>query len=696
MVLGELKVPLTRLPGVGPAVLRDLAKLGVTDCGKLLQHFPRDYHNRRDEVTLNRALTSGLPVNTLVQVTNQQWFGHSSRKTLKLEIVDRQGTTASLLCFHRNHLEKIYPVGAAGWLWGTIEFKFQTRQLSSFQLDPLPKDHHFGEPLGTAGKIEPVYPLAGHLSNSGIAKAVLHTFQLFVVGLEEDLPAEILEKYHIPPLRQLLWSAHFPETLDQKNEIFRHLAYRELFHLQTAVRRRPLTQTASQRLPQRFSRRLQKELMVRLPFQLTADQITVLEEIHTDLEADRPMGRLLQGDVGSGKTLVAFLSALPLIEAGFQCALMAPTELLALQHAENAGRLLDPLGVRVAYLSGNLKTAGRQNILKALAEGGIDLVIGTHALFSADVQYKNLRYILIDEQHRFGVSQRQALTQKGQLPDLLLMSATPIPRTLALTAFGDLKTSVIRTMPVGRKPIVTHTAKQSNQTKVYEFVRNELKAGRQAYFVYPLIESSEKSLDLKDAETMVKHLSETVFPEFSVALVHSRVDDEDKKRVMEDFSAGIIQVLVATSVVEVGVDVANATCMVIEHPERFGLSALHQLRGRVGRSSLPSYCFLVFSENLTEVGKQRLKVMMSTTDGFQIAEEDLKLRGPGDLTGVKQSGYLKLKTADLALDYDLLVQAREDVQSIFTADPGLLTLGNSGLRRLWEKAPPFSDDLVAL
>ena len=407
------------------------------------------------------------------------------------------------------------------------------------------------------------------------------------------------------------------------------------------------------------------------------------------------MARLLQGDVGSGKTLVAFLSAISVIEAGFQCALMAPTELLALQHAENATKLLDPLGIRVAFLTANIRASGRTRLLQELAEGRIDFVVGTHALFSSDVTYKNLRYVVIDEQHRFGVSQRQALSQKGQATDLLLMSATPIPRTLALTAFGDLKTSVIRTMPEGRRPIVTHTAKQGNQAKVYEFVRHELKAGHQAYFVYPLIESSE-ALDLKDAQTMAGYLSREVFPEYTAALIHSKVDDDEKCRVMEDFASGKIQILVATSVVEVGVDVANATCMVIEHAERFGLSALHQLRGRVGRSTLASYCFLIYSENLTDDGRQRLKVLMETTDGFRIAEEDLKLRGPGDLAGVKQSGYLRLRFADLGRDYELLVQVRDDVEAVFQADPSLLSLENAGLRRLWEKAPPFSDDLVAL
>jgi ATP-dependent DNA helicase RecG len=373
---------------------------------------------------------------------------------------------------------------------------------------------------------------------------------------------------------------------------------------------------------------------------------------------------------------------------------MAPTELLALQHAENAAKLLDPLGVKIAFLSGNLKAAGRGLLLKELAEGRIDFVVGTHALFSEGVEFKSLRYVIIDEQHRFGVVQRQALTRKGADPDLLLMSATPIPRTLALTAFGDLKTSSIHTMPLGRKPIVTHTNKMSNQQRVYDFVGQELKAGRQAYFVYPLIEASE-ALDLKDAASMADHLAQ-VFPGFRVGLIHSRLDDEEKRSVMEDFSRGKVAVLVATSVVEVGVDVANATCMVIEHAERFGLSALHQLRGRVGRSNLQSYCFLVYGENLTDDGKTRIRVMMETTDGFRIAEEDLKLRGPGDIAGMKQSGYLKLKAADLGRDLDILVGCRDYLTTLLSRDPGFLEPGQTGLRKLWTKCPPFSDELVAL
>ncbi|HTH14986.1 MAG TPA: ATP-dependent DNA helicase RecG, partial [Spirochaetia bacterium] len=619
MLLGELTVSVTRLKGAGPAAVRDLGKLGITTVAQLLEHLPRDHVNRRDEVTFRTAATTGRAANTVAQVVLHSHFGHGSRTTLKLHLKDREGTLAELPCFNRPFLEKTWPVGAWAWVYGVPEVKYSTLQIASFDLDLPPPGHQGGEALGGGGTLVPLYPLAGTLNHPGVAKLVAQAWHDYVPGtLDEELPPDYSAHHGLWPLDRALRTLHHPASPADLAQARKTWIHRELFHLQTAVLRRPTTLATAQRPTTVLPPGLRKHFLERLSFDLTPDQKTVVAEIDADLASDRPMARLLQGDVGSGKTLVAFLSALPLIEAGYQCALMAPTELLALQHAENAAKVLDPLGVKIAFLSGNLKSAGRGLLLKELAAGRIDFVVGTHALFSSDVEFKSLRYVVIDEQHRFGVVQRQALTKKGEAPDLLLMSATPIPRTLALTAFGDLRTSVIKTMPLGRKPIVTHTNKMANQQKVYDFVANELEAGRQAYFVYPLIEASE-ALDLKDAETMAAHLAE-VFSGFRVGLIHSRLDDEAKRSVMEEFAAGRIAVLVATSVVEVGVDVANATCMVIEHAERFGLSALHQLRGRVGRSDLQSYCFLVYGENLTDDGKTRIRVMMETTDGFKIAE----------------------------------------------------------------------------
>ncbi|MDR2471677.1 MAG: ATP-dependent DNA helicase RecG, partial [Treponema sp.] len=456
------------------------------------------------------------------------------------------------------------------------------------------------------------------------------------------------------------------------------------------------------------------------PFALTAGQETALAEMNAAMESGIPMARLLQGDVGSGKTLVAFLAALRAVEGGGQTAIMAPTELLARQHADASARLLEPLGIRPAYLTGNLKAQGRARLLSALAAGEIDIVLGTHALFSKDIAYRNLALVIIDEQHRFGVTQRQAIIAKGEkslrnpgVPHLLMMSATPIPRTLALTVFGDLDVSVIRDMPPGRKPVTTHLAKESNEGKVYDFVRKELEAGRQAYFVYPLIggddgddgddeipagnDGAPGEKSLKDAVSMAERLSTEIFPQYPVALVHSKIDDEEKRTVMEAFRAGEIRILAATSVVEVGVDVPNASCMVIHHAERFGLSALHQLRGRVGRGGQAAYCFLIYSEpteekaGLTDDGKQRLKVMLETSDGFVIAEEDLKLRGPGHVAGIEQSGYLKLGIADPVRDTETLIRARQSAFAMLEADPGLLLPEHRRVAEVLERAPPFSE-----
>ncbi|MFI3257647.1 MAG: ATP-dependent DNA helicase RecG, partial [Spirochaetales bacterium] len=449
----------------------------------------------------------------------------------------------------------------------------------------------------------------------------------------------------------------------------------------------------------------QKLLHDRLTFSLTDDQIDVILHINYDIDAgfdtsqtdgkqSFQMARLLQGDVGSGKTLVAFFAALRIIDWGGQCALLAPTELLARQHAQNAANLLEVLigsegkGVQVAFLTGNIQAKGRALLLKSLKSGDIDLVIGTHALFSASVIYHNLRLVIIDEQHRFGVIQRNAIIDKGRTslvntenaepvsPALLMMSATPIPQTLALTVYGDLDVSTIKTMPAGRKPIITHLTRQGNEKRVYEAVRSELQKGHQAYFVYPRIEDSQdfddedslfdsQSKGLKSAEHMYDFLSQQVYPDFKCALIHSKIDEQAQSVILNDFRNNDIQVIVATSVVEVGVDVPNASCMVIEHAERFGLAALHQLRGRVGRGKAQSACFLIYSEKLSEHGKARLKVMHESTDGFFIAEEDLRLRGPGEVTGIQQSGYFTLGIADPIRDSDLLEQARKEVLAEF-------------------------------
>jgi len=396
-----------------------------------------------------------------------------------------------------------------------------------------------------------------------------------------------------------------------------------------------------------------------LPFRLTGDQKTVIREIVADMQRPQPMNRLLQGDVGSGKTIVALMAALVAMENGLQVAFMAPTEILAEQHFFNIRRLLESSRFRLTLLTGGTPARRRREILAELAGGSLHLVIGTHALVQEDVAFRELGLAVIDEQHRFGVLQRATLRAKGLHPDVLVMTATPIPRTLALTTYGDLDVSVMREMPPGRQPIATTARPDSRRDDVYGFVREQVEAGRQAYIIYPLVEESAK-VDLKAATEMADHLAQDVFPQFRVALLHGRLKPDAKDRVMGAFVRGEFVILVSTTVVEVGVDVPNATVMVIEHAERFGLSQLHQLRGRVGRGAHRSYCVLLYQYPITEQGRERLKALTDTTDGFEIAERDLQLRGPGDFFGTRQSGMPTLRVGDLLRDHALMEEARRE------------------------------------
>ena len=397
------------------------------------------------------------------------------------------------------------------------------------------------------------------------------------------------------------------------------------------------------------------------------------------MDSGNAMNRLLQGDVGSGKTLVAWITALHAIAGGGQVAFMAPTELLARQHADGAAALLSPLGIRIAFIAGSVKGESRRLLLKSLKEGTTDLVIGTHALFSEDVEFRRLSYVIIDEQHRFGVQQREALMHKGKKASILSMSATPIPRSLALTLYASYSVSTLHTMPSGRKPITTYLVRDDRRDEMYKAVGVEFSRGHQAYFVYPRIDDDGES-ELRDVTTMYEVLRKE-YPGVSSGLIHSKLPDDEKMRILHGFQNKEISYLVATSVVEVGIDIPDATCMVIEHAERFGLAALHQLRGRVGRSSLPSYCFLVYGKNLTEEAKARLRVMKETTDGFRIAEKDLEIRGPGDITGDRQSGFLRLKFASLTSDLDIVEKARYEAEKVVEEDRGLLKAENAVIRR---------------
>ena len=712
MLIGEIQTPVSNLYGAGKTTVEQLNRLGISTVGDLLRFWPRLWEDRSRYNTLSEW-NKFHKLNVPVTVIAHQWFGYGRMKTLKLIVSDSEGVRGELICFNRPFLEKAFPEGTQALVYGAFAVKYGAIQSSSFDI----------EKSDTAERrILPVYPLTQGLTQTKLRKLIEQALNSYARGIDSELPADVLNKYGYPDKKTMLFAMHRPASMQEAENARTALIFEEFFLYEAAVGMRALERrgvlprtekTAAAAKPAGESgvssaeigvnaaraaeaggqsvgmsvdgqtravpygyeySPLQKELLARLPFTLTADQQAVTAEINADLDGTVPAARLIQGDVGSGKTLVAFLACLKVIEGGGQAALMAPTELLARQHADNAAKLLEPLGVRLAFLTGNLKAAGRSQLLQQLAAGNIDLIIGTHALFSAQTTYKNLRMVVIDEQHRFGVLQRSAIIQKGidsanKTPHFLMMSATPIPRTLALSMFGDLDISVIKTMPPGRKPVITYVAPESKAEKVYYFIGQDILAGKQAYFVYPIIEDSE-TLSLKSAEDMFAELTRD-FPHHRLALLHSKVPEDEARAIMQEFRAGAIHILVATSVIEVGVDVPNATCMVIEHADRFGLSALHQLRGRIGRGSEQSYCFLLYGKNITETGMARLKVMASTTDGFVIAEEDLKLRGPGDIGGIEQSGYCGFELADPIRDFALLEKARIAAFEMLAAQRGL-------------------------
>jgi ATP-dependent DNA helicase RecG len=653
-----------------------LQRLQIVTVRDLLLLLPRGYEDRTAFIPLAQAAAAQkvAVAATVSSITEIGWAGYGRTRTPKVVVTDGS-TEATLVCFGRPFLRSVLSPGKKFLIWGHFQLRAGELTCTDFELEP------WSENPSSFGRILPVYPLSEGLTQTGVRKIINNALRDTLHDLDPALPDSIRRTRGLASFCEALRGVHVPSSIAEAETFRAALAYEELFFFELGVLRRARAMTVPRTHPRTRRTALHDALLERLPFRLTQDQEKVVAQIDADLFSAVPMARLLQGDVGCGKTLVALLSALLVIGTAEQVAFVAPTELLARQHAESAARLVEPLGVRIAFLSGAVSGEPRTLLLKALADGQIDILFGTHALFSKEVVYRRLGFVIVDEQHKFGVLQRKALLEKGDSPDLLLMTATPIPRTLALTAFGDLEVSTIRTMPIGRKPVMTHLAQEGNEEKVYDWVRGELAKGRQAYFVYPLIGESE-ALAVKDAESSFRRLSKDIYPDVGVALVHSRVDEEETEKIMAAFAAGAISVLVATSVVEVGVDIPNATCMVVEHAERFGLSALHQLRGRVGRGAEQSYAFLVYGKKLTEDGIRRLKIMKESTDGFRIAEEDMRLRGPGELLGVRQSGFLCFRVADLLVHAPLLLWAREDARAILSGDPGLLRPENVAVGRM--------------
>jgi ATP-dependent DNA helicase RecG len=528
------------------------------------------------------------------------------------------------------------------------------------------------------GRLVPVYPLTEGLTQRPLRRLMKRLVDGWANQLDDPLPERVRAGRDLLSLPQAIRGAHFPETQEEQAAARRRLIFDDFFLLEVGLAIRRHREGRRRGVAMNPPGALARRLRASLPYTLTAAQERVWGEIRTDMAEPYPMSRLLQGDVGSGKTVVAALAILTAIEAGYQAALMAPTEILAEQHMITLSQLIGPLGVGVVLLTGAVKGKARQEAAAAAGSGEAGCAIGTHALVQGGVGFKRLGLAVIDEQHRFGVAHRAALRGKGESPDVLVMTATPIPRTLALTLYGDLDISVLDELPPGRRPVVTVARGESKRREIYDFLREQIGEGRQVYVVCPLVEESEVS-DLRAATEMAERLQREVFPDRRVGLIHGRLGFHDKERVMREFKDGEVHVLVSTTVIEVGIDVPNASVMLVEHAERFGLSQLHQLRGRVGRGAWKSYCILLAGSS-SEDARRRIAAMTGTGDGFRIAEVDLELRGPGEFFGTRQSGLPEFRVADLLRDGAMLEEARREAFAIVHADPQLSAPEHRGLR----------------
>jgi ATP-dependent DNA helicase RecG len=653
--------------GVGPRRASLLSSRGIRTVEDLLLHIPRAYQDRAHFVSLS-SLQIGQNAAIHARVYRSRVIQTRTRGRILDVILTDSTSFVHAKWFHGAYLQtRDFHAGRDLVLFGRVDFDRYESKFVFFNPEFELLDENDETASLDIGRYVPIYEEAGGITSRQLRRIISGALLDLSKEVPDPLPDEIRAAHGFPDLRTCLNRIHFPETQDdlpqlnhRRSPYHRRLIFEEFFLLELLYALRRVQNRGISGVRFETTDRIRQRVKTILPFHPTAAQKRVLKEIVDDLKAPYPMIRLMQGDVGSGKTIVAFEAVVIAVENGYQAALMAPTEILAEQHFINAKRILGPLNYRIGVVRRGIKKAEKQELLEKIASGEIQIVIGTHALIEEHTVFKKLGLVIIDEQHRFGVVQRLQLMAKGENPNTLVMTATPIPRTLAMTLYGDLDLSVIDEMPPGRSPIRTSHAIDRDADRIYRTIAAQLQEGRQAYVVYPVIEESEK-IDLKSATEGFKKLSD-IFEKWRVALLHGRLKSEEKESTMKAFAAGEIQVLVSTTVIEVGVDVANAAIMLIEHAERFGLAQLHQLRGRVGRGAHQSLCILMTPSRLNDVARQRIHAMVATTDGFRLAEVDLQLRGPGEMAGTRQSGLAEFRIANLMLDGDLLSLAQKEAQ----------------------------------
>lgn len=684
------QVPIQYIKGVGPRIAEILKKKEIETVEDALYYFPRTYEDRRTIKSISK-IRPGHRETIIGKIILAGKVRTKRRSLYQIALSDGTGTlTLVWFQFNEKYLRNAYKQGASVILTGDVSVGYR----DALQIvHPRPEDIEVieeGEDLDEGNvhfnRIVPIYPLTEGLKQRRIRRIMKSVVDGYSGSLSSVIPSSLRKERGLTDTGSAVSRAHFPLNdenmieLSDKDSVYgspphRTLSYNEFFLLELGLALKKRDIAGLDGIALSPTGELTGRLIAGLPFQLTSAQERVLAEIERDMRSGRPMNRLLQGDVGSGKTVVSLLSMLKAVESGYQAVLMAPTEILAEQHLSSVMNYVKGMGLRVVFLKSGLGRGEKSTYYKAIASGEAQIAVGTHALLQEKVDFRNLGFVVIDEQHRFGVMQRARLMGKGMNPDVLVMTATPIPRTLALTVYGDLDVSVLDELPPGRKEIKTRVYydQKGSRERAYEAVRKELGKGRQAYIVYPMIEESDNPdfKDLKYATRMAEELKNDIFPEFRVGLLHGRMKTEEKEAVMKRFISCHIDILVATTVIEVGVDVPNATVMVVENAERFGLTQLHQLRGRVGRGGHDSFCILISSFKRSEDAEKRLSIMEETTDGFRIAEADLTIRGPGDFLGTKQSGLPQFRFADLMRDARILGEAREDAFRIVTEDPRL-------------------------
>jgi len=663
----DLNDDIQYVKGVGPSLSLKLNNLGIYTAGDLLYHFPRAYEDRRT-LKLLRNVKEGERATFRFKVIEHATFHFKGKIHPKIKVSDDSGN-AWLYCFNRQFLTDILKVGKIFYLTGIFMRKYNIPAFSQF-------DYDLNETAPEL-RILPIYRLTAGVSQKMLRRLTQCVIERYSTYIEEDTPGFITRGYKLGRKGELIKEIHFPEDMHSLRRAKEAFSYQEFFKYQILAALARNRNKKIKKVRKTFSGKLKKDFLSRIRFELTNAQKRVLKEIEEDLHEQRPMNRLIQGDVGSGKTVVALIALLDVIEAGGQAAIMAPTEILARQHFYTVCGYLEGLSIQAEFISGSVRDETRKEFVSRLSSGEIDIAVGTHALFSEDICFKDLSFAIIDEQHKFGVLQRGSLRAKGKNTDCIVMSATPIPRTLSMTLYGDLDVSIIDEMPEGRGGVTTYIVKQAHITKVYDKVKEEVKKGRQAYFIYPIIEES-KTTDMKNALDSYERLKK-VFMDFNVGLLHGRMNEEEKTSSMNRFKDRECDILVATSVVEVGVDITNATVMVIEQAERFGLSSIHQLRGRIGRGSYESFCFLVPDRSTGRDAYDRLRILRDTQDGFKIAEWDLRMRGPGEILGKKQSGIPSFMIDDFNINSKLIYRAQRDARRLVSGEIGSKEERNSFL-----------------